>query len=1796
MSETGILDRLLHAYDQESVRNIIKALRWDPLVWDTINSTVNLDEYLPFAGNEVRKWKPGLIAAFFLDPNHQLPDDLLNAKNDFPSEILLQANQCFDTFSNTGIILEDLKQVGLITLALIIDEHGENNWQSIVDKIFLKASTLSSQTFFTLWRSVFACLPSFTSEYRDLFTSLITNTPIKLVEQVIGLTIHGLLTQPNDSTGQLNEMQMTFGHLELEHQLSALRFLKQKNLESLYQPLAVSFLNAKSNLDQTSNSMVDVERSDKGKSGINFYRAIDHLEKAAELYHFAGMTIKSCEIRDLVINKQKEQISNLYLTQISDYLSFDTGQAQKAFEQAQIINSGLERLSERIDQVIRVKNSGESQEKIDYDWIIEGPEILEVNQNNQVKGTYEGFVKKKLFQLENDNITLAKKLVILSDISSYLQRQDRKDELLEIVEKLLNQYPNDPTLQTESIKFLTELGQWEKATRLAEFRKLLEPTNKENTVELVDLYEKTGNWVKAFDLQRNIVSSTDPPSHTQLIKYARISIEIGKPDIAISICKNLLEGNQLDGEALIVLGNAYIASKQVNSAIEHMERATSLAPQSPEGWIALANIWEKLDDYPHELDTLLKAKSAIPDNFSILKALGTAYFHNDLYTNAIPHLKEALFIKPEDIDCLKNLANSYFEAGYIEEAWNTISSVLAAEKMDIETSLIAGKIAYAKGDIPTAFKHLNLAYMINQTEKFLLPYGQLLIFISDANLDFENAKIRNEISELEQKTNLLLESNESFSIKLLNADLKLANGDHQAAYDLFLSLAGLPSSKSPANYQHLQFGIGKAALALQNYEVSLAALHEALLNNPKNYMIHQTLAKAFLKTGSLDESLECANSALQVAPENISNILWFADFMKEVEAPRHSVMTLKNAIIRFPSEKALYLSLAKNLVVLGEEDEARKVIDQLMSKSAPSPSDMQKAASILLEMQDNKAAVSILRDAAYTANPLSFQITYDLCFSLLRLGDAEGALSSADAFTQKNGLDDRIDILKTDIYIFSMQFEKALQQLSPLLEKARSNLALIFTGDELTEKGRFDLPYSLEGILLRQIELLIMTGDLNQALKLCEESVLSGFDSVSFRYHHLLLLFCMMKHDEFIKVYTKHLNSFSDISREYYSQLQWMRMEIALSNFDISTIAGYLPHIEENHLGSIAIQSLNTRLNCLDVDSELAASTFSEVKKKVNHQKQSIDQNPFSFMDHMVDLWDHYSFAKTAWHFRKFDLANESFNLAESLINTNPIVNYDHAEFLLSLVQHKRMNESLKVITHSTALDVNSADFSSYLDGLVANVSKIIDHQKAFDLVVKQKAVKENAWPQDLNITDHIKNAKDVQILLPLLKDPNHIENIIDNYSDNFDIRLIGAVCLYRMDPQLCTNQLPELFNLDPTFPPLHFLQAMCNEKDDFLSTHSLETAVQCWPDEPEWHVSLADKYLQNKQFQQASDHLEKAIALIPDNAEFWQKLGNLKTSERDFQAAKSYFSRAIDLFPDNPVALCSLAKINRNLGMFDCAIECMEKAIQFAPGRIEYQNYLADLYFEKGDYQKSELLSKSLISGSQSDTRSKISYLKSLLAQGKLDQSNTLIQQFKRQDPESIELRIVESQLVKQTSGCTEAIKQISELANENPENTEVLSSYAGLLLDCEYLEESEKVMQQCLAVDPELPGIYLSLGRLYRKQGNLDLALSTFSKAIAKDPGLIDAHIELGKTYQDRKEHQQASKVYAQGLLIFPESAKLHYLSGMAFKECKDYKNAEIMLRKAAQIEPGDALIRRQLAGVVALNLVHNLQEPRK
>jgi Flp pilus assembly protein TadD len=60
-----------------------------------------------------------------------------------------------------------------------------------------------------------------------------------------------------------------------------------------------------------------------------------------------------------------------------------------------------------------------------------------------------------------------------------------------------------------------------------------------------------------------------------------------------------------------------------------------------------------------------------------------------------------------------------------------------------------------------------------------------------------------------------------------------------------------------------------------------------------------------------------------------------------------------------------------------------------------------------------------------------------------------------------------------------------------------------------------------------------------------------------------------------------------------------------------------------------------------------------------------------------------------------------------------------------------------------------------------------------------------------------------------------------------------------------------------------------------------------------------------------------------------------------------------------------------------------------------------------------------------------------------------------------------------------------------------------------------------------------------------------------------------------------------------LAPKDAAPHLEIGLALKEAKDFDGSEAELRRAAHLSPKDRHIQRQLAGVIALNIVHHPAE---
>ena len=118
----------------------------------------------------------------------------------------------------------------------------------------------------------------------------------------------------------------------------------------------------------------------------------------------------------------------------------------------------------------------------------------------------------------------------------------------------------------------------------------------------------------------------------------------------------------------------------------------------------------------------------------------------------------------------------------------------------------------------------------------------------------------------------------------------------------------------------------------------------------------------------------------------------------------------------------------------------------------------------------------------------------------------------------------------------------------------------------------------------------------------------------------------------------------------------------------------------------------------------------------------------------------------------------------------------------------------------------------------------------------------------------------------------------------------------------------------------------------------------------------------------------------------------------------------------------------------------------------------------------------------------------------------------------------------------------------------------------------------------------LHLLIGVHARHSGQLDQAIYHLNEAIHQTPNNMEAYLELGHTHQDRRQINQALEVYQMAVKIAPNDFRPYFQAGLAFKDSKDYLESETMLRRAAHLAPNELNIHRQLAAVVALNLVHN------
>ncbi len=1778
MSIEKLLDQIRVRFDAQTARAIVSAFRAEPLAWHFLESTPDLEEWLTFASDDLSRWQPGVLALFSLDPT--LPEqDLTDLEINLPAELNDRVANSFEMTRLTGLEPTNLPDAALLALHLREFRRKEGSWDA------LSGDLLSGKGRLPVWRTAFAVLPQLVPDFETAVDSLVTSLSPSHAEALGGLIVHQVAVSPADESTRYQTYRRRLEKAPVNLQISTLRAMRRFEDESLIKLLANSFL-----------AQAQTPNSDSGKKPAQ--SEVEAFRQQAVLNQIAGQPAQASRAIDHAFNALNRQQAEILRDLAFELEASNPEEARKTWEEilrlqpdnptykkeyAEFLianddpDYGYEILSEIPDDATRALYA--LRYPVIGAAITEGTHSLDKALEKKTLQT-----TKSRFSSESDNLKAAR----------YAFENKKYQTASNFIRKALIENPNDLEIIKLSGQIDRHLANIDEAIESSALLALFEPQNQANQKDLASLYLQSQQPENALRIYQDLIQASNQPSRTDLLNFAEISIKAAQAEKAIPIAQAFLKQDQFDGEALVLLCNALIAAGRNGEAIQILEKASAVAPEKPASWLSLARIWTSLGQEDKAMQALRKAKAALPDDPEILSALGALYLANDQPTEAISVLRQAFQLDPSSTSVRKSLAQAYLTHGYIDEAWTTIAPLEADYTSDPELSSVLGQTLAAMGDLNGARPVLRFAWQANRTDAALKSYAELLIKSYSQGVKAGGQ----ELKEMSQLLSIMEERQQErdglFDMRLLQADLKASLGMHDAAYQDYLQLLDYPEARSPRSYHHLQFQTGKTALALGLTDISLASLQEAVLTDPDDLPSRHVLAKAYMQANLEDEGFAAARSAMQIAPTEIENVLWYSDFMSEHNNAREAIQVLKDTIHLRPDDKALYLTLARTYVNLNQIDETKETLNRMLELEDIETEEYVNVANLYLHM-DQPDEASLIIKKAISDNPFpDFAESCDLVYSVLKLGDAAAALQLVNDLEPALQTNLAYPLLKSDVLAANRQFLPALETLEDILNKLEFAPEMLGSVAGDAAEQDLDYPaYNRAGLYYRAAQLERMVGN----LLVSQKHAALGLNAEPGNEPAFLLqleLALAISQSESLSNALDFLNTQETRTHTATATATILALDAVLHD-DLPKARLLWEHFLSDKAHSPTAKALESLFAHQSGNARSGSALLTEAVELLDELESRLKVQSFDIARHFNWIWHALAVAKAAWEQSDWNMADRLLAAALSVVKINPIANKLLAEYLTDKIRQTNNAHFLHLLNHApSAFDPQRSDYD-LIEEQISIAGRAIAPAELLPTLKINQALKNGHWAEENDLHKLITNGKQAAQVLSVLVDETSISDILSGFSKDADVNFQQAIQSLHTEPGTSAVIASKLLESQPENPVLHVLYAIATKNEPLLAAESLENALAIWPDEPDWHAMAATMHQDAGQYPQAAKHLEEAIRIAPKDAQYWQMLGDVKLLEKDYHAAKDYFGKATDLFPSNPEALHSLAIINQQLGEHQIAIQCLRKASQLDPGNILYEEGIAQSLLARQELSDAIQQADAIL---KTDPKNETAWqvkVKALLKGNKPEEARQTIHFALAvvEDPVPFELQKID---LDNARNPQQAVLTSQKIAENYPENVAVLNNLAQKQIQIGEYEKAEKTLQRSLVLDQFNPETLVALGMVDRVRGNLDQALAHLAQAIELQPGLMEAYLEMGLTYQDRREVSSAIQTYHKAIAMVSNDPRPYLQAAAAYKESRDYRNAEFMLRQASQLSPSDQNIRRQLAAVVALNIVNNLQETPK
>jgi tetratricopeptide (TPR) repeat protein len=397
-----------------------------------------------------------------------------------------------------------------------------------------------------------------------------------------------------------------------------------------------------------------------------------------------------------------------------------------------------------------------------------------------------------------------------------------------------------------------------------------------------------------------------------------------------------------------------------------------------------------------------------------------------------------------------------------------------------------------------------------------------------------------------------------------------------------------------------------------------------------------------------------------------------------------------------------------------------------------------------------------------------------------------------------------------------------------------------------------------------------------------------------------------------------------------------------------------------------------------------------------------------------------------------------------------------------------------------------------------------------------------------------------------------------------------------------------------------HVLHARAAQQLDDWQTalQAMQTALSLWSDEPRWQAKFGEILLFNNQYPEAVLHYMSAIEMEPQHAQHYIDLSQAYLHNGEAGQAISTLQDATKVAPDNPKAYLALAGVYYEQQNFVQAKRNADLACRIAPQQPEPLLLCAQIALKLGDPGLAQDKSETALELVPDDPRALLLLAQAYSDLGDPEQAMEVVETAIPLAADPLPLYLLRAELLAAADDSESLLPELKSIADQYPEEPLVLAPLSKAYADANQMEEAIQAAQQALQRNSgEIPldeqaQLHHMLGRLLRETGQLDQSIHQLSEAIRIAPQSLNSFLELGLTQEERRQFGPALETYKKAISSYPADSRPYYQAAQLLKSGRDYPAAETMLRKAAERDPDNVEIHRQLAALVALNLVHSRQ----